>query len=113
MSDLEFGDENLSLVLFEESPVRRVRFNDEWYYSIVDVVATLLPDQKPRRYWGNLKNDLTTELSKKIIQLKLPNPIGKMRNTDCANRESISLAIQAIPSSKVEPFRKWLSTLSA
>lgn len=73
----------------------------------------LTESDRPRKYWNDLKKRLLEEgayeLSAKIGQLKLEAPDGKMRETDCANTETIFRIIQSIPSKKAEPFKRWLA----
>jgi hypothetical protein len=102
------------IAIFKGSEIRRTLHNDEWYFSIIDVVATLTHSPNPRRYWSDLKTQLHdkegfSELYGKIVQLKLEAPDGKMRETDSANTETIFRIIQSIPSPKAEPFKRWLA----
>jgi hypothetical protein len=60
-ASMEFGNDDLNLVLFEQRPVRRAWFNEEWYYSIVDIVAVLVPDTDPSKYWFDMKRRITAE----------------------------------------------------
>jgi hypothetical protein len=68
---------------------------------------------RPRKYWSDLKKKLISEgyneLSEKIGQLKMSAPDGKMRETDCATTETLFRIIQAIPSPKAEPLKRWLA----
>ena len=70
-------------------------------------------NERPRKYWSDLKNKLIDEgyfeVSEKIGQLKLKASDGKMRETDCANVETMFRVIQSIPSPKAEPFKRWLA----
>jgi hypothetical protein len=108
-------DKEKALVTFEKHPIRR--FFDEskgmWYFSVVDVVATLTDSVNPRDYWFKMKIRVKTEdgfeLSTICRQLKLKAPDGKMRETDCANVEGLFRIIQSIPSPKAEPFKQWLA----
>ena len=81
---------------------------------MVDVVEALTDSGHPRRYWSDLKIKLTNdegliELYDFIVQLKLEASDQKMRETDCANTESLFRIIQSIPSLKAEPFKRWLA----
>ncbi len=101
--------QNNAIVLFKEQQIRRIWHKDEWWFSVVDVVGALTDSSNARRYWSDLKIQLTekedfSELYEKIVQLKLPAPDGKMRETDCANSESLLRIIQSVPSPKAEPF---------
>lgn len=99
--------------LFRGKKIRKTIFRNEWWFSIVDVVEALTESSIPRRYWSDLKSKLVEEGFKQlydfIVQLKLPAPDGKMRETDCANTETTFRIIQSIPSPKAEPFKLWLA----
>ncbi|MGI6260184.1 MAG: BRO family protein [Anaerolineaceae bacterium] len=102
--------------LYENKAIRSVWDNEkeEWYFSVVDVVAVLTESANPRRYWSDLKRKLKEEegadqLYEKIVQLKMKAPDGKMRQTDAADMQGIFRIIQSIPSPKAEPFKMWLA----
>lgn len=109
-------EENNSLRLFEDRNIR-VAWNDteeEWYFSVVDVVSVLTENdyQKSRNYWKWLKNKLIQEGSELVSntnQLKMVANDGKLRDTDVMNTEQILRLIQSIPSKKAEPFKLWLA----
>ena len=102
--------------LFEDKKVR-VSWNDEeqdWYFSIVDVVSVLneCEYQTARKYWKVLKQRLIKEgfeTVTKCYQLKMTAVDGKSRLTDVANAEGILRIIQSVPSKKAEPFKMWLA----
>ena len=102
-----------NIAVFRGKEIRRIIHNKEWWFSIVDVVEALSGTDRPRKYWNDLKNKLTSEgyveVSEKIGQLKMQAPDGKMRETDCANTETMFRIIQSIPSPKAEPFKRWLA----
>jgi hypothetical protein len=103
-----------SLVLFHQNTVRRHWDADKelWYFSVVDVVKILADSSIPRRYWSDLKAKLHmegSEVYEKIVQLKMPAPDGKRRDTDCMATEDLFRVIQSIPSPKAEPFKLWLA----
>src|SRR3989338_4061878 len=105
-------DPETSLIFFQGKNIRRVWYNEEWFFSIVDIVAVLTGSSIPRRYWSDLKiklKDEGFEMYDKIVQLKLPSPDGKSYETDCANTETLLRIIQSIPSPKAEPFKRWLA----
>lgn len=105
-------DSKDALVVFEGTKIRRKWHDEQWYFSVVDVVSILTDSSIPRRYWSDLKINLEKEgfeLYDKIVQLKLPSTDGKKYETDCANTESIFRIIQSIPSKKAEPFKRWLA----
>ena len=90
-----------ALVVFQDKKIRRTWVNDEWYFSIIDVVGVLSESSNPRRYWSDLKIKLKEEgfeLYEIIVQLKLKSSDGKKYKTDCANTESLFRIIQSIPS---------------
>jgi hypothetical protein len=102
------------IAVFEDKKIRRIFHNGEWYFSIIDIVEVLTDSSNARRYWSDLKSQLThnegfVELYGKIVQLKLLAPDGKMRETDTANTETVFRIIQSIPSPKAEPFKRWLA----
>lgn len=102
------------LVVFEDKKIRRVFHNGEWFFSIIDVIEVLSGSSNPRRYWMDLKIQVTQnegfiQLYEKIVQLKLIALDGKMRLTDTANTETIFRIIQSVPSPKAEPFKRWLA----
>ena len=108
-------NENHTVRLFEDKTIRSLWIDEEqqWYFSVVDVVQALTGSVNPRDYWFKMKkrvqSDDGIELSTICRQLKLEAPDGKMRETDCANVKSLFRIIQSIPSPKAEPFKQWLS----
>ena len=105
-------DSKEALVVFEGAKIRRTWHDNQWYFSVVDVVGVLTDSSIPRRYWSDLKSKLIEEGFEpydKIVQLILQAEDGKMRPTDCANTESMFRIIQSIPSKKAEPFKRWLA----
>jgi hypothetical protein len=102
------------IAVFQESTIRRTWHNEEWWFSIIDVVGILSDSAIPKRYWSDLKRKLAQEAGseqpyEKIVRLKLAAPDGKQRETDCANTEILFRLIQSIPSPKAEPFKRWLA----
>ena len=99
--------------LFEGKKIRKITFNNEWWFSVVDVIEILTESLNPNDYWFKIKirvkNEDNFEPSTICRQLKLEAPDGKMRETDCANTEGIFRIIQSIPSPKAEPFKRWLA----
>ena len=102
------------LVVFQEKAIRRTWHEEEWWFSIIDVVGVLSESNNPNRYWSDLKRKLAQEAGsgqpyEKIVRLKLAAPDGKQRDTDCANTETLFRVIQSIPSPRAEPFKRWLA----
>ena len=105
-----------SIQLFEHKRIRTAWNEDEqeWYFSIVDVIGVLTGADNPRRYWSDLKHKLRIEgsqLYEKIVQLKMTAVDGKQRLTDVANTEQVLRLVQSIPSPKAEPFKLWLAQI--
>ena len=109
--------ENERMQLFEDQPIRTAwdEQQEEWYFSVVDVVK-ILTDQPTQRgasnYWAKLKQRLKEEGSQLLTncqQLKLKAPDGKRRLTDVATTEQLLRIIQSIPSRKAEPLKLWLA----
>ena len=103
--------------LFEDKVVRTIwdAENEEWYFSVVDVVAVLTESENPNNYWKVLKNRLKKEGSQLVTncnQLKMPSSDGKMYKTDCMNTEQLFRLIQSIPSPKAEPFKLWMAQVA-
>jgi len=102
-----------SIAVFKGKDIRKTIYKNEWWFSVVDVIEVLTGNDRPRKYWNDLKKKLIdegySEVSEKIGHLKLEAPDGKMRETDCANTETMFRLIQSIPSPKAEPFKRWLA----
>ena len=111
--------QNDKVQLFEDKRIRTAwdEEKEEWYFSIVDVVAVLTgqPDQRgASNYWAKLKQRLKEEGADQLLtncqQLKMKSPKdGKRYNTDVADTEQLLRIVQSIPSPKAEPFRAWLA----
>lgn len=105
--------ETTKIVLFKNKQVRKTLFNNEWYFSVVDIVEALTDSLDSNDYWYKMKirvkNEDGIELSTICRRLKLIAPDGKMRETDCVNTEDAFRIIQSIPSPKAEPFKRWLA----
>ena len=101
------------IAIFNGKSIRKRLVNDEWFFSVVDIVKVLTDSDNPRNYWSMLKTrekeNSEVELSTNCVQLKLKSGDGKEYETDCANTEGIFRIIQSIPSKKAEPFKRWLA----
>jgi len=106
-------DEITKIAVFRKKEIRKIIHKNEWWFSIIDIIEALTETERPRKYWSDLKKKLIKEgyreVSENIGQLKIASPDGKKRETDCANTETVFRIIQAIPSSKAEPFKRWLA----
>jgi hypothetical protein len=103
------------LIVFKDTNIRRILHQGEWWFSIIDIIASLTASTVPKRYWSDLKKKLKSEGAietyEKIVRLKVLAVDGKMRETDCANVETILRVIQSIASPRVEPFKLWLAKI--
>lgn len=105
--------------LFEGSTIRSIWDNEkeDYYFSIVDVIAALTDSSNPRNYWNMLKKRMTeeekSEVYTKCVHLKLKASDGKLRNTDVLDTKGILRLIESVPSPKAEPFKLWLANLGS
>lgn len=115
VSDIELLKEGEGqIALFRGKEVRQIFHNNEWFFSIVDVIEAVTETERPRKYWSDLKSQLSEqegfiELSDNIGQLKMQSSDGKYYATDVVNVETLFRIVQSIPSAKAEPFKKWLA----
>ena len=106
-----------SIRLFEERKVRAIWDDEqeEWYFSIVDVISILTDSPNPRKYWSVLKTRMKregSELTTNCSQLKRQAADGKKYLTDVANTEQLFRLIQSVPSPKAEPFKLWIAQVA-
>lgn len=104
--------EEMKMIVFQDKKIRRIWHENEWYFSVVDVVEVLTDSSNPRNYWSMLKKrelELGIELSTFCVQLKLAAADGKSYETDCASTKALFRIIQSIPSKNAEPFKLWLA----
>lgn len=107
--------DNKEMVLFENNKIRRQMYNGEWNYAIADIIEILTDSKDPNAYWRKLKERLNKEGNESVTNchgLKMIAKDGKLRTTDCANRETIFRLIQSIPSPNAEPFKLWFARLA-
>lgn len=103
-----------NIVLFEQAEVRRTWHDDQWFFSVIDVIQILTDSTIPKRYWSDLKNKLKFEGSEayeEIVRLKITASDNKSRETDMASLQVMFRIIQSIPSPKAEPFKQWLAKI--
>ncbi|MBU2036587.1 Bro-N domain-containing protein [Patescibacteria group bacterium] len=103
---------NTHLAIFRGKTIRKVLWQKEWWFSVVDVIGVLTNSVDAGAYWRKLKQRLTEEGSEVVTfchGLKLEASDGKFYETDCANTEGIFRIIQSVPSPKAEPLKRWLS----
>ena len=105
--------QNHQIAIFKGKEIRKTLYQNEWWFSIVDVIEALTNSSNSNDYWYRMKvrvkNEDGIELSTFCRQLKLRSSDGKKYETDCANTEGIFRIIQSIPSPKAEPFKRWLA----
>lgn len=115
MSEELVSDSQGKIVVFGGKRIRRAWVDDQWYFSVVDIIAALTDSNAPSKYWVAMKRreEKTSgfELSTICRQLKLTAADGKSYNTDCVNTEAAFRIIQSIPSPKAEPFKQWLASV--
>ena len=104
--------------VFEDKQVRTLwnAKEEEWYFSVVDVVGILTDSANPNNYWKVLKNRLKKEGSELVTncnRLKMKASDGKMRETDCLDTKGVLRLVQSIPSPKAEPFKMWLANVGS
>lgn len=102
--------------LFEGNEIRSIwdSEKEEYYFSVIDVVGVLTDSNIPKRYWSDLKKNLSdegSELYENIVRLKLKAQDGKLRETDTLDTKGILRLIESVPSPKAEPFKMWLANL--
>jgi len=106
-------DTTTHIALFKGKQVRKTIHENEWWFSVVDVVEVLTDSAQPSVYWSVMKTRVNVEVGAQSFtnckRLKLESSDGKKYETDCANAEGIFRIIQSIPSPKAEPFKRWLA----
>lgn len=104
--------EPTEIVVFNEGQIRRIWYQEQWYFSVIDVCRVLTDSPDAGAYWRKLKQRLKKEGSEIVTfchGLKLEAADGKRYQTDCANTRGLFRIIQSIPSPKAEPFKQWLA----
>ena len=106
------------LKVFESKQIRTLwnAEEEEWYFSVVDVVAVLTDSTNPQSYWYVLKNRLKKEGSELLTfckGLKMIAPDGKSRMTDALDTKGVLRLVQSIPSPNAEPFKMWLAQVGS
>lgn len=107
-----------NIKLFQSKQIRSVWNEEEqqWYFSVIDVVGALTDSVDPSAYWRKLKQRLISEGNETVTnchRLKMQAADGKMRLTDVANTKNMLRIIQSIPSPKAEPFKQWLAQVGS
>ena len=105
---------NSKIIVFEDKRIRRAWFNDEWYYSLVDVVEVLTNSVNPTDYLKKIRKrdlELSSYIGTNCPHVEMLTTTGKKRITLSGNTKDIFRLIQSIPSSRAEPFKVWLAQL--
>jgi DNA-damage-inducible protein D len=101
-------EKNNGLNPFEGKEIRKIWYNNEWFFSVVDVIEVLTDSPQPSRYWNAIKKK-EGQLFANCEKLKLAGLDGKARPSDCANTEGVFRIIMSVPSPKAEPLKLWLA----
>jgi DNA-damage-inducible protein D len=104
--------EDNKLIVFQGREIRRIWHNNEWYFSVIDIVQILTDSTDPKQYIKKLRQRdpiLGSNWGTICTPLKLTAPDGKFRATNCVNTQNAFRLIQSIPSKKAEPFKQWLA----
>lgn len=107
-------EQNSKIILFQEKAIRRIWHNEEWFYSIIDVIAVLTDSSQPSRYWNDLKkklikNESAFQVFDKIEKVKFRGLDLKKYPSDGASTQTVLRLIMSIPSPKAEPLKQWLA----
>jgi DNA-damage-inducible protein D len=101
------------LAIFEQQGIRRLWHDNRWWFSVIDVISVLAERHDGRQAWQDLKRRISAEGAAETVakchNFKMRAADGKMRNTDCADTETLLRIIQSVPSPKAEPFKQWLA----
>ena len=100
------------IIAFENKKIRREWHNEQWFFSVIDVIEVLTDSPKPKRYWTDIKRRSEKESGQGYafcVPLKMTASDGRQRLTDCANVEGILRIVMSVPSPKAEPLKLWLA----
>jgi len=104
------------LVVFQSNEIRRAWYNEEWYYSLVDIVSVLSESKNPTDYLKKIRKrdeELKIYIGTNCPQVEMKTSTGKGRKTLAGNTKDLFRLIQSIPSKKAEPFKRWLAKVGA
>lgn len=97
-----------NLIPFDSNRIRKIWHDEQWYFSVIDVISILTESKDPRGYWKVLKGR-EPQLVTICYQLKMKATDGRLRLTDCANTEGVLRIVMSVPSPKAEPLKQWLA----
>ena len=107
------ADSQGKMIVFGAKKIRRIWHQEQWHFSVVDIIGALTDSDNPRNYWNVMKarelKQSAVQLYTLCVQLKLTSADGKAYKTDCVNTEAAFRIIQSIPSPRAEPFKRWLA----
>jgi DNA-damage-inducible protein D len=106
------GEKENSLVVFQGENVRRTWFNEEWWFSVADIIQVLTESSDPKQYIKKIRSrdsELNSYWGTICTPLELVAPDGKKRKSNCVSLKGAFRLIQSIPSKKAEPFKRWLA----
>jgi DNA-damage-inducible protein D len=114
---MELGDDQLTVALFQDCPIRRTWHDGRWFYSIIDCMAPLAGTPNTSRYWSDLKRAMLQQERVDVyvlgvVKLSLPGHDGRKQKTDCADKEILFRIIQSVKSPNAEPFKRWLARIA-
>lgn len=113
MSKKPSSDFQGKMIVFGAAKIRRIWHEEQWFFSIVDIIGALTDSDNPRDYWYRMKQreleSSEIQLSTLCRQLRLTSADGKAYKTDCVHTEAAFRIIQSVPSPKAEPFKRWLA----
>jgi DNA-damage-inducible protein D len=102
--------ENLDLIPFDGTAIRKTWHDDQWFFSVVDIIEILTESPKPSNYWNMLKKR-ENQLSTVCVKLKLTGKDRKSYPSDCSNTEGVLRILMSVPSPKAEPIKLWLANV--
>lgn len=100
------------MIVFKGSSIRRVLYNGQWHFAVIDIVSVLSESRDPKQYIKKMRSrdgELNANWGTICTPLEMIADDGKKRKMNCANLEGIFRIIQSIPSKKAEPFKRWLA----
>ena len=100
------------LIVFQGNNIRRTLYNDEWFFSVEDIIQALTDSTNPKDYIKKMRkrdNELNSDWGTICPQVEMIAKDGKKRKIMSSNVEGLFRIIQSIPSKKAEPFKKWLA----
>lgn len=105
-------EKDKTIIPFEGNEIRKIWHDEQWFFSVVDVILFLTDSKNPNVYWGKLK-EREAQLLTICQRLKLESKDKKKYSTDCANTEGVLRIVMSIPSPKAEPLKLWLAQVGS